>query len=455
MNLNELLADLEQSAGLEKTAGAKPEKSVAPAIKSELASVLEKKAEQDLTKQAFEEGSTLAKMLLEKLANEIQVDNAIMEASDDKKVVPINGSTIEGTLQGTVDQAVARGAESDDRVDPVLDKEAQLTKQAQENKTMAKSIMNKLAQMVGEPTTAPAAAVNVAGAAVPNMVQVDNAGMTAFDDAKVTPLPGTEGTINNILEALVAKAKSEGAGSANLVDGQGAVEGAVALGSPEDQVEKAAAVNALVGEGMDFDTAVGLVKQAEAEILGEAKEQEKVAAVNALADAGYDFETAVELVKQAEAEIAQEEDALEKMAYVQGLMDEGYDFDQAVELVKEAGVKETALSKWKELSEATKKHYGTVENWVHGQGVRASVGAENVAYGIKNKNMGIATRGVKQLAKNHLVQGGAAVTAGGAGYAAYRSHEKKAALEALVAEGIDFETATDLVKQAEYEVYGE
>ena len=467
MNLNTLLADLEQSAGLEKTASAKTSTSTAPAIKSELASVLEKKAERDLTKLAFDEGSTLAKMLLEKLANEIQIDNGVMEAEDATKVVPVSGGTIEDTLKATVEQAVARGAESDDRVDPIEDntKQAQLnlTKTAQENKTMAQSIMNKLAQMVGEPTTTPAAGENITPGTVPNMVQMDNAQMTAFDDAKVTPMPGTEGTINNILEALVAKAKAEGAGSGNLVDGQGAVEGAVAIGSPEDQVEKAAAVNALVEEGCDFDTAVSLVKQAEAEMIGEAHEQEKVAAVNALAEAGYDFDTAVELVKQAEMEIAQEEDALEKTAAVNELMDSGYDFDTSVELVKEAvsmaSVKESAGAAWNKVKGA----YGSSKSAV-GEAARKAKDwtgqqAGNLAEDVRGLKSGFYDNGqalskgqaLANIAQNRLFIGGAGLAVGGGtgAYLASGNREKKAALDELMSQGYDFDAAIDLVKQAD------
>lgn len=480
MNLNELLADLEQSAGLEKTAGVKSEKAVSPAIKAELASVLEKKAEQDLTKVAFEEGSALAKMLLEKLANEIQVDNSIMEAEDATKVTPNSTGTIEDSLKETVEKAVARGAESDDRVDPVIDKEASLLKQSQENKTMAKSIMSKLAQMVGETPTTPAAGENIAPGTVPNMIQAENAGMTAFDDAKVTALPGAEGTINNILEALVAKAKAEGAGSDNLVDGVGATEGAVALGSPEDEVEKAAAVNALVGEGMDFDTAVNLVKQAEEELVGEAKEQEKVAAVNALAEAGYDFDTAVELVKQAEYELAQEEDAMEKMAAVEELMGQGYDFDSAVELIKQAEEEHRKAT----TGDAVKLHAkvlgrsllegagGTIAGGALGAGagllaLKTKTGAKMIAklkkYAPKNPTITRAQERKGMAVGLGVAAGGLVGGNVGAVHGTIKStknsldrqREKKAALEALVAEGIDFDTAFDLVKQAELEVYGE
>lgn len=67
----------------------------------------------------------------------------------------------------------------------------------------------------------------------------------------------------------------------------------------------------------------------------------------------------------------------------------------------------------------------------------------------------------KQLAGNAAVQAGAGGVAGaaaigaGVGAAMNRPREKKACVEALMAQGIDFYTAVELTKQAEKEVYGE
>lgn len=447
LNLNELLADLEQSAGIEKTASMQTE--VKPAVSAELASVLTKKAEQDLSASAFDEGAKLAQQLLEKLATDIQVENGIMQAQDDKKIVPTSGGTVSEQLEATVHQAVARGGESDD----LLNKQAQLNT---ENKNMAKSIMQKLAQIVGEPTTTPAAAANITPGTVPNVVQMANAEMTAYDDAKVQPMPGTEGTINNILEAIVERAKSQGDGSSNLVDGEGPVEGHASLGTGGDQQEKAAAVSALVGEGMDFDQAVDLVKQAEVQLIEEASGQEKIAAVNALTEAGYDFDTAIELVKQAEAEIAAEEVEMEKVAGLEELIASGTSFDDAVELIKKAD---------KENKEAWKAT-GRAQVRSMGEGLAGGVGG-----GVAGAGIGA---GVAKLLKKDPK-----LAALGAGYAGYmggalggglhgmkasikntiKKHtaeaEKKAAFDELVANGVNFDDAIELIKKAELEVYGE
>ena len=353
LNLDSLLADLEKVAGIEKTASATPE--VKPNVTAELAGILEKKAEEDLTASALAAGEQLAKQLLEKMAaeNEIQKGDAVIVAADDKKILPTEtGGTIEKVLEGTVENGLALGAKSDDVVDKLED--GAQTKEAQtklENEEMANKIMQKIAQTVGEATTSPAAAVNVAAAAAPNLIQSANAVMTAADDKKVLPLPGAEGTLNNILEAVVARAEAQGAVSDDLVNGDkpaSSAEGEAAL-SPEqeqekiaEEMEKAAAVSALVQAGCDFDSAFNMVKEAEEALAQEADQQEKVAAVNALIEAGYDWDSAVSLVKQAEIDLAAEADTgsrdHEKQAAFEALIEAGINFDQATAMVKQAEI---------------------------------------------------------------------------------------------------------------------
>jgi len=315
LNLNELLESLEQNTQIEKKASVTQ---VTPSVSEELAGILEKKASENLASQAFAQGEELARQLLTKLATEIQDNNAVMQAQDEQKVVPTEtAGTVEQVLQGTVDQALGRGATSDDRVDEKADEgngvaagapitsEENMNKQAQENSSLAAYIMEKLAQEFSAEVTTPAAGVNVAGAAVPNKIQEDNAVMTAQGDQKVTGIvPGGDGTVNALFETIVAKAIATGAGSDNLV---GAVPtdpmGVESISHGDEQVEKAAAVSALCEAGLDFDSAVDLVKQAEEQILSEAWEHEKQAAFGSLIEAGIDFDQAVALIKQAEADL--------------------------------------------------------------------------------------------------------------------------------------------------------
>jgi len=423
LNINDLLADLEKTAGIEKTA------SVAkPNVSAELSGILEKKSSENITASALAAGEALARELLTKMADDsqamalakgdatlsgvkeanlIQQGDAVIVASDNAKIVPNDGAPgtgttatvgLDGALDGTVAEGLKRGAQSDDIVDQMEDKKQ--TKQAaenSENSEMAKKIMQKIAQIVGEATTTPAAAVNTAAAAAPNLIQSGNETMTAADDKKVLPLPGADGSMNTILEAIVARAEDQGAVSDDLVNGDSPASSAP--GDDEvldaDEQEKAAAVSALVGQGCDFDSAVAMVKQAEELLAVEADQQEKIAAISELCGAGYDFETAVALVKQAEAELANEGTEMDKVAAVNELMAKGASFEEAVEQVKVASKKDE-----KEVKEK---------------------------------------KGFKPFTKKDFKE---------------RAHEKKAAFDALIEAGIDFDQATAMVKQAEIDVYG-
>ena len=490
------MASLEVDAGMEKSASVTPQ--VKPNISQELEGLLTKAAEVDMTKSAFAQGEALAKELLQKLAaeNEIQIGDAVMEAQDATKVVPTSCGTIDQSMAETVAQAAARGASSEDVMDKLEDGE----KRAMENRKLARNIMSKVAQMVGEPTTTPAAEANVAGAVAPNMIQLDNAGMTAQDDVKVVPMPGTEGTINNILQSIVAQAQAQGAGSENIVDGPAAPEGGGAhLGTIEDEQEKAAAVSALTAEGLDFDTAISLVKQAEVDLNEEAEMQEKMAAVNALIGQGVDFDSAVELVKEAEYLLEVEADELEKVAAVNYLIGGGYDFDTAVELVKEAkasGKLDRGVTGSMSEAEARyfEKQHGNSDNKMYhtsdgkppkGPGPlsaeqQAALRAKNEAEKSKGSNgiltkvknhfregyndlghqfAGLGVKGqrwnmAKALAKNPVVQAGAAGTAAlsaAGAYAVHKHHQKKAAFDMMINDGVDFDIAVELVKEASEE----
>lgn len=339
LNLDSLLKSLEADAQIEKTASTTD---VKPAISAELASVLEKKASEDITKKAFAEGETLARELLAKMAldmgagsavNNINADNANMVSDDDSKVTPnATGGNVEGVLQSTVDKAIASGATTEDRVnhetqvnnvdpggEPVngekqaSTKEENMDKKASDSQ-LASYIMEKLAQEFSSTTTTPAAGVNTDGAPVANRIQTDNAVMTAQDDAKVVGVqPGGDGTVNALFESIVAKAKAEGGNTDDLINGPGHVQSMTTQGvdgtptTPSGEaVEKAAAVSELCAAGMDFDVAVDLVKQAEEAILSEAWETEKRACFDKLIETGVDFDRAVALIKQAEEDLAKQ-----------------------------------------------------------------------------------------------------------------------------------------------------
>lgn len=349
LSLNALLADLEKDASIVKTAA--DTTTVKPAISAELSGILEKKASTSLIEKAGAAGEELARQLLEKLANDIIAGNNEMVMDDDKKVTPNEtGGDIQSVLESTIAKAEASGATGDDiihgevkvnNVEPAggvvpgtvktaeelateaANKETtEMNKSAQDNKTLATQILaslSKQAQEFNPMVTTPAAAENVAAAPVPNKIQVDNAQMTAFADATAQGVvPGGDGTINALFQTIVAKAVAQGGGSDDLINGEAAVprmtagvDGRPQVGETdmakqaefEDNMEKVAAVSALVEAGLDFGSAVDLVKQAEEDLAADAWGQEKQACLTMLMDKGVDFDQAVELVKQAEQEL--------------------------------------------------------------------------------------------------------------------------------------------------------
>ena len=274
---------------------------------------------------------------------------------------------------------------------------------------------------------------------------------------------------------------AEGAGSDNLVDANVAVPGA-GSSIQEDEVEKAAAVSALCDVGMDFDSAITLVKQAEQAILEDSWEVEKQACVNQLMDEGLDFDTAVALTKQAEEDLFEKE-AMKAPAAALGLAGKLARSAKATERVANPGIISSVSTQAKGLTQKALDKLngvkGQISNEVldartHPEGAlgylneKTNVGnlahqagdaAKDIRLGVTNKDSrSYIEQGVRRLASNNLVRAGVgagAVGAAGVGYAAYRHNEKQACLNDLMAEGIDFDTAVALTKQAELEVYGE
>jgi hypothetical protein len=418
LNINDLLADLEKTAGIEKTAGV-----TKPNVSAELSSILEKKASEDLTGAALAAGEALAKELLTKMAaeNEIQKNDNKIIAFDNQKIVPMEGAPgtntkpalgIDAAIEGIVEEGLKRGAKTDDLVDEIMD--GGIKKEAQtklENTEMAKNIMQKIAEMVEDTT------------ATPNLIQANNAEMTAFDDAKVEPLPGSEGTINNILESIVDRAKEQGAVSDDLVNGD------MPATDEEDAIEKAAAVSALVDAGCDFESAVAMVKEAEELLLNDADQLEKLAAINELCAAGYDFDTATDLVKAAAEKYEGDKVSVERVAKTYGKM-MGRSFAEAIPGALGGATIGAGLGALTSLGLHTniKRVAGT------GTSLGAVIGSQVGGY----HGGGRSLQNSLQIERERE-----------------REHEKKSAVDALVDAGIDFDQAMALVKQAEIDVYGE
>ena len=346
-------------------------------VSDELSNLLVKKASEDLTKKASEEGAQLAKELMSKIANEINLQNGITQAQQATAVTPNGEGSVSEVLNETLQKAVASGAEPEDKADEIFDgkgsvdtgvintpnkAEPEVESNEQEKQASLNNKENTMASLADLILEKLAAETEVAGQLPVNNLQIDNHIMDAQATAKVQPTPGSEegGSVNQIFEAIVARAQASGAGSDNLVGDAGntAAEGSGATGVPvskEDETgeagegaaheeqEKVAAVNALVDAGYDFDSAVSLVKQAEEALAAESVGLQKKAAFEALIAKGVDFDSAIAMIKQAEADIALGDSIeMQKQAAFKALVADGIDFDTAAALVKQAEADLTA-----------------------------------------------------------------------------------------------------------------
>lgn len=178
---------------------------------------------------------------------------------------------------------------------------------------------------------------------------------------------------------------------------------------------------------------------------------EKIAAINELVANGINFEDAVEMVKQAEAEIAIE---MEKSAALAELMNDGIDFDQAVELIKQASVGDQITADG--VAPGSTPTKAIVDN--------AAMNAEGDSYikpmvtGNGVENGGTVNEIFDALVSDTLAQGAAStdqvhgqgVTAqeGKVDDHATPSQVKVAYINQLLDAGVDFADAVALVKQA-------
>lgn len=290
----------------------------------------------------------------------------------------------------------------------------------------------------------------------------DNAAMIAEQSAAIKPMPTgdmirNQGTATDILNAMVSDSVAQG-GTPTVQtptgpekDGSGvkAVPNQVKTAHFTD-IEKMAAIDELVAKGADFETALAHVKQAEAYW---DDQHEKVAAVQALVAEGVDFDTATDLVKEAAQKIDAEQDSLMKKAALDELLANGVDFDQAIELIKQAGVGDMNTMNGADGT-------GGVPSKVQRDNA-ALVGEHDGAIkpmptGDMLRNQGTATDIYNAIVADMLAQGGTptvAVAPGpemdGSGNSAVPNQVKTASMKALIEKGIDFDTASKMVKEAQ------
>lgn len=337
-------------------------------------------------------------------------------------------------------------------------------------KALAYAILTKLAS-AGDVATEN----GVTAGTVPQKNIVDNALMVGQDSAKIQAVPGTDGagnggSVNQIFDAIVTDAMSEGAtaydqtqsSGASAGEGAAIYQGVTANGHADESQEKMAAAITLVENGFDFDSAVDLVKEAAEAIEEEEFTMAKQAAVGELIGQGFDFDTAVELVKEAS-----------KVSTV------GKYVGKPLAKVNKAIQKATGVDSWagagNKIKGKASDAYVDAKGTLREEGADLASTLKSIATGKAAEGEYFIARGGKKgfgghvgahesgkisrldalghLARNRIAQGTAAATAvGGGTYALTR--EKKAAFEALVDAGVDFEKAAELVAAKSQELYG-
>lgn len=213
-------------------------------------------------------------------------------------------------------------------VDATTELEQALSNNAGEDNTMTKSAHELAGQSIADQILA-----SLTKQAENNVI-AETATMKAQDDAKIKDTPVANKTVSEVAKDLLARAGAEGKTHvpehpAQVVAAEGGAqtEGRAPIDSQLDK-QASECLTALINDGVAFDEAVLLVKEASIQMNADL---EKAAAVSHLMDNGIDFEDAVELVKQASVqEVEGEYSDLEKAAALQELMGEGHSFDDAL-----------------------------------------------------------------------------------------------------------------------------
>lgn len=313
-----------------------------------------------------------------------------------------------------------------------------------------------------------------------NRVITETAAQVASSSAGLAETPREGNSITNTLQGLVANGIANGAVREDALDehldsGKDEGNGQVGLHASDeheinathegsemdDEVEKTAALIELVDNGIDFNTAVDLIKQAEEDLLSEEYEQVKQAAVAGLLNEGMDIESAVQLVKVAmevdpdmvKSAAKKEQEAIETRVgkKVRGAASSAYEAISPAMREENhgySGFRDIALSK-SDIQAA--KEYEKLER-------AANKGGKGYSeMGNAASRMGVAAKNVARKAGIHggyLVRkygpaaavGTAAVGAVGAGVHAINHREKRAAaVEYLLGQGYDVATALALV----------
>lgn len=237
------------------------------------------------------------------------------------------------TVQDEADQMTKQAS----AVDAATELEQALSNNAGEDNTMTKSAHEQAGLAIADSILASLQGLQKQAE---NNVIAETATMKAQDDAKIKETPVAGKTVSEVAKDLLARAGAEGKTHvpehpAQVVAAEGGAqtEGRAPIDSKLDK-QASETLSALISDGVPFEEAVELVK--EASVMMQA-DLEKAAAVNHLIDNGIDFADAVELVKQASAQpVEGEYTDLEKAAAVSDLVAEGYNLEDAVAAVNAA-----------------------------------------------------------------------------------------------------------------------
>lgn len=303
MELEKLLADLEKAASEQSKPAQQPEDKLT--VSKEIEALLTKEAHADNASKAFEEGEKLAQLILEKLANDAI---AVAKPAETEKTESVSGSTPAPTAAAetvTEKTAQAKPAEAVKEVEKTAQVAVETVEITEEHmnksatdagKELASAIIEKLAAQENDAPTGP------------GKIKQDHDKMVAFDNKKIQRTP-RNATVNQMFDQLVQRAKSvsnttgydqAATGPAAPHEGKDQAMGTPSIPPSPDVVEKHAAVGALIEAGLDWETAVDLVKSAAEEIQAEEFSTVKMAAVTHLVqEEGFDFDTAVDAVNSA------------------------------------------------------------------------------------------------------------------------------------------------------------
>ena len=209
----------------------------------------------------------------ELLAQGIDFDEAAeMMKSAQEEVISDNTDNLEKAA--AINELVGRGIDFEDAVALVkqaaLEIEDDMEKTAALDQLVAEGVdFDQAIELIKQASAGDMVSTDgTSPGTVPNKNIVDNAQMNAEGDSAIKPMPTGDGirntgTVNQIFDAVVADALSQGAAGNDQVHQTGVAgqEGAVEAQAVPNQV-KVAAMNKLLDGGFDFDEALAIVKEA-------------------------------------------------------------------------------------------------------------------------------------------------------------------------------------------------